>query len=198
MPEGGSWWPWRPLGSWRSSRPDPRVPLLALGARVSRGPGEALWPRVARCPVFTGIPWLAVSSRDAILPWWPWGARRALRPGNRLRAPRGRTLFQAAPEAPNAPCGDQIQGGEGPSCQRRHRGFFLHFFCSGTFLIPARSQRWRSDRGSLRKAGVGRRTLASESGRNSCYLVTAGVLGTGAGPACQVTTWFVGSDAHRF
>lgn len=75
MPEGGSWWPWRPLGSWRSSRPDPRVPLgvkdssyvrvhgprcqqgwgaggpdphlLALGARVSRGPGEALWPRVA-------------------------------------------------------------------------------------------------------------------------------------------------------
>lgn len=27
MPEGGSWWPWRPLGSWRSSRPDPRVPL---------------------------------------------------------------------------------------------------------------------------------------------------------------------------
>lgn len=27
MPEGGSWWPWRPLGSWRSSRPDPSVPL---------------------------------------------------------------------------------------------------------------------------------------------------------------------------
>lgn len=27
MSEGGSWWPWRPLGSWGSSWPDPRVPL---------------------------------------------------------------------------------------------------------------------------------------------------------------------------
>lgn len=125
------------------------------------------------------------------------GATRG--PGGHCPLPRlGEHTRRTEPLAPGHTTDTDATPAHSFTCQRRHRGFFLHFFCSGTFLIPARSQRWRSDRGSLRKAGVGRRTLASESGRNSCYLVTAGVLGTGAGPACQVTTWFVGSDAHRF
>lgn len=67
--EWRSWWPWRSLGSWRSPRPNPRVPLeqkarlshgghkaprgssngdtthlFALGAHVSWSPRETLWP----------------------------------------------------------------------------------------------------------------------------------------------------------
>lgn len=69
MPEGRSWWPWGPLGSWGSSGPNPRIPLLTLGAHVSWGSREALWSNVTRFSVFPRVTGLPIPSGGTILPW---------------------------------------------------------------------------------------------------------------------------------
>lgn len=142
--EGGPWGPRRPLGSWGSPRSDSRIPLLALGAHVSWGPWEALWPSVPGLPVFTRITRLTVPSRGAVLPRGSRGPRGSLWSRNRLclmavygwacrtlgadgargalsarlsLLPLQASLFHAAPRAPNTliPRANCAQAGEGLS-----------------------------------------------------------------------------------
>lgn len=84
MSEGGSWWPRRPLGPWGSSWPDPRVPLLTLGAHISWGPREALGPSFTGFSIFTRVARLTVPSWGTILPWRTWRPRWPLCPRNWL------------------------------------------------------------------------------------------------------------------